>query len=132
MDVLVRYENGERFEATLGKYTLTSGKGADGDESRDGMPPADIVAAATGMCIGIYVVSHCSHHDIPCEGLTISVSRESAKAPSRTTRIEATIHMPGELTEKQRDAILRVAERCHVSQSLRRGVEVTCSLEAGR
>lgn len=128
MEVIVKYENGERFEACAGEYTLTSGEGSDGNKARDGMYPPDMLAAATGACVGIYILRHCAHHDIPCEGLTIKVTRETAKAPSRTTRIEVKIEMPGELTDKQREGILRVADMCHIGQTLRRGAEVVCSL----
>jgi uncharacterized OsmC-like protein len=127
--VLVKYENGDRFEAVCGGLSITSGKGSDGDTSRDNMFPPDMLATATAICIGIYIVRHCRNHNLSCEGLAIEVNRETAEAPARTTRIQAKVHIPSELSEKDREAILRVADRCHITQSVRRGLEVVCSVE---
>jgi len=37
MEVLVKYENGYRFSATRGEYSVTAGRGDDGNNERDGM-----------------------------------------------------------------------------------------------
>ncbi|NIN12761.1 MAG: hypothetical protein GTN78_12000, partial [Gemmatimonadales bacterium] len=56
MEVLVEHESGFRFAATSRGYTITGGKGEDGNEERDGMWPVQLFEAALGMCIGGYVV----------------------------------------------------------------------------
>jgi len=42
MEVLVKYENGFRFSAICKGYTVTTGRGEDGDKKRDGMWPAQL------------------------------------------------------------------------------------------
>jgi len=37
MEVLVKYESGFRFSATCKEYTVTTGRGDDGNQERDGM-----------------------------------------------------------------------------------------------
>jgi len=131
MEILVTYENGHRFAATCHEHTVYTGKGDDGDASRDGMWPAQMFAAALGMCIGGYVASYCEHHNIPYDDLRIEVDRETADAPSRTTRVTARIILGANISEKDAQGILRVADRCHITNSIKHGMDVVCTLAKG-
>ena len=131
MEILVKHEGGTRFSAACGPFTAYTGKGDDGDPSRDGMYPAQLFAASIGMCVGGYVLSYCQHHDIPHQGLAIDVDRETTRGPSRTTRIALKIRLPGPVSEKDAQAILQVADRCHITNSIRDPAEVICGLETG-
>ena len=128
MEVLVEYENGMRFVSMCDGHRVVTGKGDDGDSSRDGMWPAQLFVAALGMCIGGYVASYCNHHDIPCADLRVELERDTARAPSRTIRVTAKIHLGAELSGKDAEAILRVADHCHITNSIRQSVEVVCLL----
>jgi uncharacterized OsmC-like protein len=128
MEVLVEYENGTRFVATCDGHQVVTGKGDDGDSSRDGMYPSQLFAASLGMCIGGYVASYCQHHNVPCEDLRIELDRDTARAPSRTTRVTAKICLGAALSEKDAEAILRVADQCHITNSIRQSMEVVCLL----
>ena len=124
----MEYENGTRFVATCDGHQVVTGKGDDGDKSRDGIWPAQLFAASLGMCIGGYVASYCQHHNIPCEDLRIEVARDTARAPSRTTRVTAKIHLGAKVSQKDVEAILRVADQCHITNSIRRSMDVVCLL----
>jgi len=126
--ILIRHESGLRFTVTCGDYTVVTGKGEDGDTSRDGMDPDQLFLASLGACIGVYVVGYCRHHGIPCDGMMIELSRETARAPSRTTKVSAIIRLGAEVSEKDAVALLQVAEHCHVHESIRRGVHLLVSL----
>lgn len=128
MEVLVEYENGARFVASCDGHQVVTGKGDDGNSSRDGMWPAQLFVASLGMCIGGYVASYCLHRGIPCADLRVELDRETARAPSRTTRVTAKIYLGAELSPKDAEAILRVADRCHITNSIRQGMEVVCLL----
>jgi len=127
-EVVVRYENGTRFSATCDGYTVTTGKGDDGDTRRDGMTPSELFIASLGTCIGLYVASYCRHHGIPCQGMTVELSRETARAPSRTTKVTAVIKLGAALSPQDAEAILHVARHCHVHESIEHGMEVAIAL----
>ena len=55
MEVLVKYENGFRFSTKCKGYTVTTGRGEDGNQEQDGMWPAQLFEASIGMCIGGYI-----------------------------------------------------------------------------
>lgn len=123
-EVVVKYENGTRFATTCDGYTVTTGKGDDGNAARDGMTPAQLFVASLGACIALYVSGYCKHHGIPCAGLTVELGRETTRAPSRTTRISARINLGARVSEKDAAAILQVARQCHVHHSIEQGIEV--------
>ncbi len=138
MEVLVKYENGFRFSATCKGYTVTTGRGEDGNQERDGMWPAQLFEASIGMCIGGYVAKFCKEQNIPCEDMTIELNRRieagspgptpSGAKPSRTTRIDARIYLGTELSQKQQQSILEAAESCHITKSIEQGMQIVCSL----
>ncbi len=130
MEVLVEYNNGSRLTATCNGHKVTTGKGEDEDTAADGMWPAQLFVAALGMCIGGYVTSFCQHHGILCQDLRIELSRETARAPSRTARVHVKIHLGAKMSPKEVQAILRVADRCHITKSIDEGMDVVCSVIA--
>ena len=128
MEVLVKYESGFRFSATCRGYTVTTGRGEDGNDKRDGMWPAQLFEASIGMCIGGYVVKFCKEQGIPYDDMTIELSRRTQAELSRTTRIDARIHLDAELSQEQKQGVLQAADRCHITDSIREGMQVVCSL----
>ena len=138
MEVLVKYESGFRFSATCRGFTVTSGRGEDGNEQRDGMWPAQLFEASIGMCIGGYVVKYCKERGIPCEDMTIELSRRiessstnattSEAKLSRTTRIDAKIHLGAKLSPQQQQGVLEAADHCHITNSIIAGMQIICSL----
>ncbi len=138
MEVLVKHESGFRFSASCRGYTVTTGRGEDGNDERDGMWPAQLFEASIGMCIGAYVVKFCTEQSIPYEGMTIELSRRTeACSPnttsssgklSRTTRIDAKIRLSTKLSQEQRKGILEAADLCHITNSIKESMQIVCSL----
>jgi len=138
MEVLVKYENGFRFSATCKGFNVTTGRGEDGNQERDGMWPAQLFEASIGMCIGGYVAMFCKEQGIPYDDMRIELSRRieasssgttpSGAKPSRTTRIDAKICLAAELPQKQQRGILEAADNCHITKSIEQGMQIICSL----
>jgi uncharacterized OsmC-like protein len=138
MEVLVKYENGFRFSAVCKGHTVTTGRGEDGNKERDGMWPAQLFEASIGMCIGGYVAKFCKEQGIPCEDMTIELSRRieaslsgttpSGAKPSHTTRIDVKILLGAKLSSEQRQGILEAADNCHITKSIEEGMQIVCSL----
>jgi len=138
MEVLVKYENGFRFSATCKGHTVTTGRGEDGNESRDGMWPAQLFEASIGMCIGGYVAKFCKEQNIPYEDMKLELSRRikadssgttpSGAKPSRTTRIDVKIFLGAKLSHQQQQDILEAADTCHITKSIEQGMQIVSSL----
>jgi len=128
MEVLVKYESGFRFSAICKGYTVTTRRGEDGNKERDGMWPAQLFEASIGMCIGGYVAKFCKEQGISYEDITIELSRRTEPEPSRTTRIDARIHLNATLSAEQKQGALQAADLCHITNSIREGMQIVCSL----
>jgi len=128
MEVLVKHESGFRFSAVCRGYTVTTGRGEDGNDERDGMWPAQLFEASIGMCIGGYVVKFCKEQGITYDNMTIELSRRTQVEPSRTTRIDAKISLATKLSQEQQQGILEAADYCHITKSIIEGMQVVCSL----
>jgi len=128
MEVLVKHESGFRFSATCRGYTVTTGRGEDGNNERDGMWPAQLFEASIGMCIGGYIVKFCEEQGIPYDDMTIELSRRTQSEPSRTTRIDAKICLGANLSREQQKGVLEAADQCHITNSIREEVQVVCFL----
>jgi uncharacterized OsmC-like protein len=138
MEVLVKYDNGYRFTATCKGYTVTTGRGDDGNTDRDGMWPAQLFSASIGMCIGGYIAQYCKEQGVNFGDMTIELSRRierysSDKGPSgahlsRTTRIDAKILLGTQLSEEQQRGILEAADKCHITNSINGKMQIVCSL----
>jgi uncharacterized OsmC-like protein len=131
MEVLVKHESGFRFSATCRGYTVTTGRGEDGNDERDGMWPAQLFEASIGMCIGGYVAKFCKEQNILFDDITIELSRRTQTESSRTTRIDAKIHLDAKLSQEQKQGVLQAADRCHITNSIREGMQVVCTLAEG-
>ncbi len=128
MEVLVKHESGFRFSAVCRGYTVTTGRGEDGNDERDGMWPAQLFEASIGMCIGGYIVEFCKEYCIPYNSMTIELSRRTEAETSRTTRIDAKIYLNAKLSAEQKQGVLQAADNCHITNSIRKGMQIVCSL----
>jgi len=138
MEVLVKYENGFRFSATCKGYTVTTGRGDDGNQERDGMWPAQLFEASIGMCIGGYIAKFCGEQGIPYDDMTIELSRRIKTSPSGTAasgaktsltaRVDAKICLGAKPSQKQQQGILEAADSCHITKSIEQGMQIVCSL----
>ena len=128
--IVVRHDSGDRFTATTRGYTAVAGKGDPDKGGEDGMFPGELFIASLGMCIGAYVVSYCRNHGLSYEGMTIEMLRETADNPRRVKRVEVRVRMPSALSEKDRQILLRVADRCYVTQSIVGGMEIDVAISS--
>jgi len=138
VEVLVKYENGFRFSAVCRGYTVTTGRGDDGNDERDGMWPAQLFEASIGMCIGGYVAKFCREQGISYDDMTIELNRHiktvsSGTTPSgakisRTTGIDVQIRLGVKISLEQWRGILEAADNCHITKSIEEGMRIVCTL----
>ena len=138
MEILVKYESGFRFSATCREYTVTTGRGEDGNQQRNGMWPAQLFEASIGMCIGGYIAKFCKDQGIPYDDMMIELSRRietssldtaaSGTKTSLTSRIDAKIRLGAKLSEQQRQGILEAADSCHITKSIEQRMQIVCSV----
>ena len=115
----VSYKGGALFTAEHRGHIVTIDLPADKGGTDKGMSPPELLAAALGSCIGVYVTQYCKQVGINCEDMTVDVDWEiTASQPMRIQQIRATINVPGGIPEERRAAVKKAADHCLIHQTL--------------
>lgn len=115
---------------TVGRHVM----GADEPESlggRDsGASPYEYVLAGLGACTAMTLRMYASRKGWPLQRISVELrhAKTAAEDGSHIDRFERTISLIGDLTGEQRRQLLEIAEKCPVSQTLRRASVVVARL----
>jgi putative redox protein len=116
---------------TAGRHVL----GADEPEAlggRDtGPSPYEYILAGLGACTAMTLRMYATRQRWPLRRTAVSLRHEKIPAPDGKGKIdqfERDIHLEGDLTSEQRQRLLEIAEKCPVSQTLRRASVVVSRL----
>lgn len=108
---------------TVGRHVL----GADEPEAlggRDtGPSPYEFMMAGLGACTAMTLRMYATRQRWPLKRTVVRLRHEKIPAPdgrSKIDQFEREIFLEGDLTAEQRQRLLDIAEKCPVSQTLRR------------
>jgi putative redox protein len=88
-----------------------------------GPSPYEFLSAGLGACTAMTLRACVERHNWGLRRTTVTVRHEKILASGGTStvdRFHRTIYLDGDLTEEQRLRLLQIAERCPVSDTLRR------------
>ena len=124
METITTHHKGEMlFETKIGDHRVLIDVPPTMGGSNRGPTPPEFFIASLGSCVAALVADYCQRSSIDTDGLSVDVSYEKGEDPTRLTDIRVRIDLPnGDYTRREK-AILRVAERCPVHQTI-------CSLDA--
>jgi putative redox protein len=77
-----------------------------------GPSPHDLYDAALGSCKAMTMVWYASRKGIPLEDVRVTVERDASQERQGVYRLATRLHLGGDLTEAQRQALLTVASKC--------------------
>ncbi len=103
-----------------GKNEATSDSSPDKGGSGAGFSPVALLEAALACCLNITIRKYAEIHQIPLSEtkVSVSVNRDDPKQ----TVFEYTIELKGDLTEAQRQKLMKIEELCVISQTLSRQI----------
>ncbi|BEP53517.1 MULTISPECIES: OsmC family protein [Variovorax] len=100
-----------------------AGGGSDG-----GAEPHDLYDASLAACKALTVLLYARRKGIPVEDIEVVVDRDDSEERKGIYRLKSGLRLTGELTEAQRDELLRVAGKCPVHKLM---TEVKTEIETG-
>jgi uncharacterized OsmC-like protein len=87
-----------------------------------GVNPVDTLLASLCACVAHYARDFLRDRNIPADALTVSASATATPDGGRLAEIDARIEVKGAtLDDRQRQDLLRAAERCKVHNTLKAG-----------
>ena len=130
LPTIVTHVDGVRFDAQIRGHHITLdqplGVGRD-----DGPTPLELLGAAVGGCVALYVKQFCQARAIPYEGIRVEVRENKVRHPSRITDFIVDVRLPAEVTGKNAALIEQVARSCPVHNTLVHGADIRISIESG-
>ncbi|MGJ7610238.1 MULTISPECIES: OsmC family protein [unclassified Variovorax] len=99
-----------------------------GGGSDAGPDPHDLYDASLAACKALTVLIYARRKGIPVEDIEVVVDRDNSDERKGVYRLKSGLRMTGDLTEAQREELLRVAAKCPVHKLM---TEVKTEIETG-
>lgn len=116
--ITVTWDGGVRFTADVRGHKITVDQPPQGGGTDSGPMPLELVPAALGTCVALFVQQFLATRGLDATGLAIQVATAGAANPHRIGRFEVSVAIPAGIPEQYRDAVVRVAESCTVHHTL--------------
>ncbi len=118
-----------RHEIHIGRNSLATDEGSEMGGEGSGPTPHDLYDAALGACKALTVLWYANRKRIPVEDIEVRVDRDASQERTGVYRLTAELTVTGDLTDTQRDDLLRVAEKCPIHKLMTEvRTEITTSL----
>ena len=103
-----------RHEVHIGPHVFAVDESVEMGGEASGPGPHDLYDAALGACNALTVLWYANRKHIAVRGIEVRVSRDSTDERKGTYRLWTTLSLTGDLTDAQREDLLRVAQKCPV------------------
>jgi putative redox protein len=129
MKMEVNLQEGFLFKALCDGHEVFTDQHQTEGGTEKAMTPAELFIASLGTCIGVYAVRFCKRHNLPTEGLKVSLDWTVVKDPWRIGSIKADIHYPHTISDHEKKGLMRMAEACFVHETILHKPEIVVELK---
>jgi len=129
--ITVTWDGGVRFTADIRGHKVTVDQPPQGGGQDAGPMPLELVPAALGTCVALFVQQFLVTRRLDATGLTVQVFTAPESNPHRIGRFEVVVSIPKGLPEQYREAVVRVAESCTVHHTLSHQPEIAVEVLEG-
>jgi putative redox protein len=126
VEITSTYQGQLRCTATHGPSanTLTTDAPKDNMGKGEAFSPTDLVATALATCILTTMGIVAQRNNLDITGATVKVTKEMVATPARRVgRLTATIHVPKNFSEEDRQRLENAGRNCPVYKSLHPEIE---------
>ncbi|WP_180034669.1 MULTISPECIES: OsmC domain/YcaO domain-containing protein [unclassified Acinetobacter] len=123
MEIKVNYLDNLRQEAKFDDFTVIADQPIryKGDGSAPG--PFDYFLASSALCAAYFVKVYCAARDIPTENIRLSQNNIVDPENRYKQIFKIQVELPADISEKDRQGILRSIDRCTVKKVIQNGPE---------
>ena len=129
--IVVTHETGLRFASQIRTHRIVTDQSvrAGGDDSAPS--PLELVSAALGSCIAVYVQKFFESRGLQHGGLRIEVTPRNESSPNRIAEMAVRVCLGTELPPHTMEMLERVVRSCPVHNTLAHGVDISVEIGAG-
>ena len=131
MPIAVTHEGGLRFAAQIRSHRVLTDQSVRAGGEDSAPSPLELISAALGGCIALYVYQFCESRGLPHDGMRVEVMPHNARSPSRIDALAVTVRLPVALPPHATELLERVVRSCPAHNTLVQGAPVSFSIEAG-
>jgi Predicted redox protein, regulator of disulfide bond formation len=123
MEIKVNYLDNLRQEAKFDDFTVIADQPIryKGDGSAPG--PFDYFLASSALCAAYFVKVYCAARDIPTDNIRLSQNNIVDPENRYKQIFKIQVELPADISEKDRQGILRSIDRCTVKKVIQTGPE---------
>jgi putative redox protein len=92
--------------------SIDASTAAGGDDA--GPEPHDLYDAALGACKTLTVLVYAKRKGIPVDDIEVTIDRDDSGERHGVYKLKASLRVTGDLSDGQRDELMRVASKCPV------------------
>lgn len=128
--IVVRHDGGVRFVAAVRTHEIVTDQMEKSGGLDSAATPPELLGAALGSCIALYVQQFCEVRNLPHIGMKVEVRQKNEKNPSRVGAFNIRLVMPEELPIQYVSILDRVMKSCPVHNTLTEGATVSIEIPA--
>lgn len=123
MEIKVNFLDNLRLEAKFDDFTVVADQPIryKGDGSAPG--PFDYFLASSALCAAYFVKLYCQARDIPTENIRLSQNNIVDPEDRYKQVFKIQVELPSDISDKDRQGILRSIDRCTVKRVVQTGPE---------
>ena len=118
------HAGGMRFAAEIRGHRIETDQPAYGGGEDAAAMPLELLSAALGTCVALYVHQFLVTRELPTEGLRVEVGTEMAHKPKRIGSFDVRVILPDGIPDEYHERIERVAASCPAHATLLHAPEV--------
>jgi uncharacterized OsmC-like protein len=128
---IVRRVDGLRFDAEVRGHVVSTDQPRSVGGADTAAMPLELLDAALGTCIALYVHQFCLSRGLPVDGLRVEVhSQRAPGAPKRIGQFDVRVELPAGVPAHLLPLIERVARSCPVHNTLLTAPQIECEIWA--
>jgi putative redox protein len=116
--IVVRHHGGLRFVASARSHEIVTDQPLRSGGTDCGATPLELLGAALGSCIALYVQQFCEARSLPSEGMSIEVRQKNESGPNRVGSFSVRVVLPDDMATEYVTILERVVRSCPVHNTL--------------
>ncbi|HTZ43185.1 MAG TPA: OsmC family protein [Jatrophihabitans sp.] len=117
-ELTVRHLDGDQFAIDVRGHTVVVDQPVEVGGTDEAPSPTELFVGGLAGCVAYYARRYLARHELAADGLEVTASYLIGDRPARVTEVRLEIVAPGSLPAGRRDALLAVASRCTVHNTL--------------
>lgn len=115
-----------KHQVHIREHTLIADVDAATGGEDAGPSPHDLYDSALGACKALTMLVYAKRKNIPVENIEVTMERDDSQESKGIYKLTARVAFTGDITEAQRDDLLRIAGKCPLHKLM---TQVTTEIE---